>query len=373
MTRSRLLRGLRIFVGITLVTFGYLIYSAIASKQADLALGLRDLKPGWLVVAAIFALQEGIWGGTRLFLLGRVLWPEIKLRTAISSEFVLMFAAGVTPAQAGSVPAQVAVLMHSGMRFVHAATAELLVATCTIVFFLGSALTILVMQQTGAMELAGGSKLHALVGLSVVVFGLALTAIVLAALSPGFLKKVIALVLGRPLRRWPNLLQRILLTVDDFHAGIRLYAQRGKLAYLGAVALTFGFFCSRFAVAYFILLALGIPTEPTSFVTIGPPIVQIVLVQALLNFALYLSPTPGASGIAEAGSTWLMAPWVQGVFALPYLVLWRFLALFLSMIVGGVYVFRFLGTTALEAEINKGDTMRAALQSRDSGTRQAQD
>jgi len=77
----------------------------------------------------------------------------------------------------------------------------------------------------------------------------------------------------------------------------------------------------------------------------------VILVQALLNFALYLSPTPGASGIAEAGSTTLMSPWVSGAFALPYLILWRLLALFLCMFVGGIYVFRYLGTDVLEERV----------------------
>ena len=129
-----------------------------------------------------------------------------------------------------------------------------------------------------------------------------------------------------------------------------------------AQLLTFGFFISRFAVAYFILLGLGIPTTPRTFVTVGPPIVQVVLVQALLNFALYLSPTPGASGIAEAGSTALMAPWVTGVYELPYLVLWRILALFLCMFVGGIYVFRYLGTDVLEARVKEAEAAKRATE-----------
>ena len=119
------------------------------------------------------------------------------------------------------------------------------------------------------------------------------------------------------------------------------------------------------AVAYFILLGLGIPTTPRTFVTVGPPIVQVVLVQALLNFALYLSPTPGASGIAEAGSTALMGPWVSGVYELPYLVLWRIIALFLCMFVGGIYVFRYLGTDVLEErvkEVNAAGAAKRALE-----------
>jgi uncharacterized protein (TIRG00374 family) len=155
---------------------------------------------------------------------------------------------------------------------------------------------------------------------------------------------------------------RILRSVDDFHAGFRIYLRRGKRAYALALLLTFGFFCSRFTVAYFILLGLGIPTTPETFVAAAPPIVQVALVQALLNFALYLSPTPGGSGIAEAGSNALMSPWVRGAFELPYLVLWRLLALFLCMFVGGIYVFRYLGTDVLEARVKEAEAQKRALE-----------
>ena len=80
-----------------------------------------------------------------------MLWPELRLRTAIVSEFVLMFCAGVTPGQAGAAPSQVAVLVNGGMRLVDVATAELLTASCTILFFLVSALIVFVLRATGAL------------------------------------------------------------------------------------------------------------------------------------------------------------------------------------------------------------------------------
>ena len=83
--------------------------------------------------------------------------------------------------------------------------------------------------------------------------------------------------------------------------------------------------------------------------------------QSLLNFALYLSPTPGASGIAEAGSNRLMSPWLPAAYELPYLVLWRVLALFLCMFVGGAYVFRYLGTDVLERRAKEADEAQRAL------------
>jgi hypothetical protein len=386
MNRATLVRGIQLIVTITLATFAYLIYRGIASKQADLAAGFANVKPLWLVVAAFFALQEGVCGGLRIYVLGRVLSKELRVRTAVISEFVLMFCAGVTPGQAGAPPSQVAVLVHGGMRFVDVATASLLTAACTITFFLASALLIYILRATGNLVIASGPSVDYLLGLSVVVFGAGLVGLVLCAAYPPLLKGILR-VLAVPagalyrvflhlaarvarLRTWaegqlqkPGAMQaRFMRSVDDFHEGFRIYLKRGKKAYLLAQLLTFGFFCSRFAVAYFILLGLGVPTTPQTFVTIGPPIVQVVLVQALLNFALYLSPTPGASGIAEAGSNALMAPWVRGVYELPYLVLWRILALFLCMFVGGIYVFRYLGTDVLEARMKEAEAAKRALE-----------
>ncbi len=386
MNRRTLIRGIQLVVGITLATFAFLIYRSIHGQKEGLTAGLDHLKPGWLVVAAVLALQEGVCGGLRIFVLCRVLSRELRARTAIISEFVLMFCAGVTPGQAGAPPAQVAVLVHGGMRFVDVATASLLTAACTIIFFLASAVSIFALRSTGHFVISGGTQVDYLLGLSVTVFGGGLVALVLCAAYPPLLKGVIrvlaapagvvarlglrALAHVKRARPWAEkqlaspgaASARLLRSVDEFHDGFRVYLERGKAAYALAQLLTFAFFCSRFAVAYFILLGLGVPTTPETFVTVGPPIVQVVLVQALLNFALYLSPTPGASGIAEAGSSALMTPWVSGVYALPYLVLWRILALFLCMFVGGLFVFRYLGTDLLEKGVKDAEAARRALE-----------
>ena len=340
MNRRALVRGIQLIVAITAVTFTYLGYRDLhmdkAGGLAGLLAVLSNLKPGWLVLAAVLALQEGVFGGLRIFVLARVLSKDLKARTAIVSEFVLMFCAGVTPGQAGAPPSQVAVLVQGGMRLVDVATASLLTAACTIIFFLTTAVGIFVLHETHHFVVADGTRIGLLLGASVGVFGAGLVALILCAAYPPLLKGVVR-ALGVPAGALVRLVlhglarvartrswaegqlahpgqgrARLVHSVDEFHEGFRVYMRRGKRAYALAQLLTFGFFCSRFAVAYFILLALGLPTTPQTFVTIGPPLVQVVLVQALINFALYLSPTPGASGFAEATSTALMAPWVSG-------------------------------------------------------------
>jgi len=370
--RAALIRGIQAIVAITLLTFAYLTWRAVSQQQADLRVGLATVQPVWLVVAAVLALQEGVFGGLRMYVLGRVLCPQLTPRTAVASEFVLMFVAGVTPGQLGAPVAQVATLVEGGMPLADIATAELLTAFCTVLFFLLSAAGLLVLRSQGLLVLAGMERFDYLVVLSLVVFGASFLMLVLSVVHPPLLKGVFrvgARVLGPVWHRVLRALARIdqlafivlhdnlrpgvlssqlIAAVDRVHTGFGVYLRRGKGAVATAFLLTIGFFWARFAAAFFILKGLGLSTEPERFVTLGPPVVQVIVVQTALNFALYLSPTPGASGIAETLSTRLMSPWVRGVYEIPYLVLWRLLALFLCMFVGGTYVFRYLGTDVLE-------------------------
>jgi uncharacterized membrane protein YbhN (UPF0104 family) len=389
MNRATLVRGIQLVVLLTLLSFAVILWRGVSAHQTDLRVGLSTLRPAWLLVAALCALQEGVCGGTRMFVLGRVLCPQLRWRTAVASEFVLMFVAGITPGQVGAPVAQVATLVEGGMPFEAIATAELLTASCTLGFFLLTATVLMVMRATGLLVVPDVPGLDWLVGLSTVAFGAGLGAIALCVVRPALLKAFFrgaARVLGPPwhalrhalgalprlgaLRHTPalrrgHLSERLQRAVDRVHAGIAVYQQRGRAAVLTAFALTVGFFWARFSVAYFILLGLGLSTAPRAFVSVGPPLAQVIAVQSLLNFALYLSPTPGASGIAEAGSNALMAPWVPPAYELPYVVLWRLLALFLCMFAGGAYVFRYLGTDVLERRAREAEAAERALEERD--------
>ncbi len=386
MNRATLIRGIQLIVAITLGTFAFLLWRAVSVRQSDLSAGLTTLHPAWIAVACVFALQEGLCGGLRMFVLSRVLCPEVKLRTVVASEFVLMFVGGVTPGQLGAPVAQVATLVEGGMPFTAIATAELLTAFCTISFFLLSAVTLMSMRAAGLLVVPGAEALDVLVGFSAMVFGSCLVALLLCVLHPPFLKSVLraaggvlrvpkqamvglvarterfASVRQHPLAAAGALSQRLVASVDRVHEGFMVYVRRGKLAVATAFGLTVAFFWARFSVAYFLLLGLGLSTTPKTFVAPLPEFFQVIAVQSLLNFALYLSPTPGASGVAETGSNVLMSPWVDDAHALPYLVLWRVLALFLCMFIGGTYVFRYLGTDVLERRAKEAEAARRALE-----------
>ncbi|MFO0630172.1 MAG: hypothetical protein U0325_31730 [Polyangiales bacterium] len=78
MNRAALIRGIQLVVAITLGTFAVMLYRAVAVHGASLSRSLADAHPAWLLVAAAFALQEGVCGGLRMFVLGRVLCPRSR-------------------------------------------------------------------------------------------------------------------------------------------------------------------------------------------------------------------------------------------------------------------------------------------------------
>ena len=88
MSRRGLVRGVQLVVAITLLTFAVLAWRSVSASGVDLRDGLADVRPGWLLLAALLALQEGVCGGLRIWVLGRVLAPALALRTAVVSEFV---------------------------------------------------------------------------------------------------------------------------------------------------------------------------------------------------------------------------------------------------------------------------------------------
>lgn len=85
-------------------------------------------------------------------------------------------------------------------------------------------------------------------------------------------------------------------------------------------------------------------------------LVQVMGRMILINLVIYFSPTPGGSGIAEAGFVVLFAnllpEGVEGIMA----VLWRFMAEYVPFMLGAVVTIRAFGPNVLNMASVKGHT-----------------
>ena len=74
----------------------------------------------------------------------------------------------------------------------------------------------------------------------------------------------------------------------------------------------------------------------------------------LLNLVLYFSPTPGGSGIAEAGFLVLFKNLVPGGTVGILAVLWRFTAEYIPFFLGAVITLRTFGASILSITEGRG-------------------
>jgi uncharacterized membrane protein YbhN (UPF0104 family) len=102
---------------------------------------------------------------------------------------------------------------------------------------------------------------------------------------------------------------------------------RNKKHYLFIiVGATIILFFNKYIIGYVVAIAL---TPGTDFkIFIGLQIIQY--------FLIYFAPTPGASGLAEISTTWLMQTIMAANVLVFFAVIYRFLTTFIGAIIGGV-------------------------------------
>jgi uncharacterized protein (TIRG00374 family) len=125
------------------------------------------------------------------------------------------------------------------------------------------------------------------------------------------------------------LTKRVLGGLDQYRNCISVFASRRKAVVLAALVLTFAGVATNALIAVVLLAGLSVPFAAGN----------VYLAQFILLFIAYFSPTPGASGIAEFSSYWMLTsldvvPKALGL----YTVLWRFFTSYAGVAVGGTIV-----------------------------------
>lgn len=126
-------------------------------------------------------------------------------------------------------------------------------------------------------------------------------------------------------QRWIFRLRRETLR---FSRGIRCYLAGSKLDVLLSIAYTAGFLLTLFSFPALITSALGY--DPGYWLTVG--------LMTITTLIAYVAPTPGASGVAEGAFALLFASRLGATDLVVAVVLWRFLTIYLGMLIGALIV-----------------------------------
>ena len=84
-------------------------------------------------------------------------------------------------------------------------------------------------------------------------------------------------------------------------------------------------FFGKFVIAFLVIKGLGIDVN----------FWQVIYLQLIIFLVIYFAPTPGASGVSEVSTAYIMGQIIPRDQIGVFVILWRFFILFIGMIVGG--------------------------------------
>ena len=311
------------------VIFVLSISAAVIYFPFDIrALDYLTMFSSWSVLCALGALAIGLFfDGTRLLTLTRITGEDLPLSDVVKVVLSNYFLAVLTPGATGGAIAQVMFMRRAGVS-VARSTVIILVRTIMSIFFLIIMLPIFMKQDEA---ITSWVPMPVIMTVSVIFIAIPVAAV--ALMRTNYPKRIIYY-FSRYFRHERR--RQAFRLYYDFRQAVYIMGKQPVMvlrAFIeSGVSLTFIYLTVP---AYF--LGLQFPFD----------LVQVMGRMYLLNLVLYFSPTPGGSGIAEAGFVALFNHLVPSGTVGILAVLWRFTAEYLPFILGAFITLRAFGSNVL--------------------------
>ncbi len=339
-------RGFEIFAGLSLIGIvGLLFYG---NNLDTFVTTMTNLQWEWVVLGVVLASMDWFGGGLRLWILNRHVSPGASLKGSILAGGMNSWGCHLTPSQTGGGPMMIYTLTRYGTPIPEAMISSLMSFVATIVFF--------AIAGPVAIFLGAGLSLeqHDILGQSVTLYdlfklslggfvGIGLV-IVTVFIFPG-----VAARLAQRIVTWlesrgnPELAHRVQGLRDGISRShecvVAFFKGWGWLALVGAVLTSALAFSNKLLGGYVVLRMLDIQVN----------FIDVLLLQTLITFLLYFSPTPGGAGLAELLSAAVMSIYVPRELTPSYILLWRTMLAYLTVGFGSVVFWGWLKGAAEKA------------------------
>lgn len=287
-----------------------------------------------LILCALLLFLYFLTDGLRLYYTVRALGYRPGLNCMIRLVFVNLFVSNITPLATGGGFVQVLYLQRAGMPLGTATAATTIRTTLAMVMIFAAAPVILVAVPVVAEKVAWSSALSLSLGVFITLYlGFLWISIFHTHLLVRPLDGVLGLLAATRLinaarkLRWRYRIRRELVRLRH---GFRGFMAGGDRFPWMATLSTLVFLVVLFSFPAILLHGLGYDVH----------YLQVLAIQTVNTFFMYLAPTPGASGIAEGTFGHFFSGLVTDGHLLLVIFVWRFLTIYLGMIVGLIILHR---------------------------------
>lgn len=244
---------------------------------------LSSINPVYFLIALVFILNDLLIGGWRNHIFARILQPGISQWVCFKANLANIFMGAVTPGQSGGGVAQMYYLYKNGLKVTDIVTISFANWISTMIFFPLSGFAAFYILKDVDSDLVD----H-VVKYGTGVFSTILMVVLVGLFAPQFIEAAMA-GLGRiissvhkKLGTW--LVQKSTVVsqqLNDYRKSLTTLIRTRPQLMLYSFVLTIILYFNKYALAYFVVLALGFESN----------FWEVVAIQSLVYFLLYFAPS----------------------------------------------------------------------------------
>ncbi len=302
--RRTFLYGTILFVLILLFSLGFIAFKTFSKETLS---AFMSLKRRYILASVFVIFLYHTFDNLRLFVLSKALGVKYSFKYGYMVSFINTFAATVTPAHVGGEMSSVYMLVRKGAGL-HKVMSIVTMKTIT-----GASFFLLMLPVTGYYLYKHPEAAVNMLKLLLIVIGISAFVFLMGRL---FVNK----------KGNEHLKDKLKKSLKQYVIYMKIFGYKRKKVVFLAVLFSIALYLCFLLVAPTLILAFGKDID----------IVHSLFAQLGLLYAIFISPSPGGSGVGELGGLVVFAnflnPYEIGLFVL----LWRFISQYISAMLGGV-------------------------------------
>lgn len=281
------------------------------------------------VLLILYFLADGL----RLYCVIRAMGFRIAFAYIVKLVFINIFVSNVTPLATGGGVVQVYLMNQKGMP-IGEATAATSIRTMIAALILFTLTPIIIWAEPGLFRMfLHSSLIYGITGVSCIYLLAFWIILFRIRLLKRFLFRIFSLLKILKIvsqRQYRSFYLKMSNELDLFSNGFKRYFRGSPSWAVLSVVFTALFLLLLFSFSIVLVRTLGYPV----------PVLTILAAQVVVTFFMYFAPTPGATGVAEGGYGLIFAQLVQKHDITLLTLSWRFLTIYIGLVIGIVVIFR---------------------------------
>ena len=331
LNKKNIIKGIRFFLILTVIGIVVIFFSTGSRETWN---AVKQFRIQYFFLACLLIFVDLCSGACRIHIFVRKLIPHKSFSLSFRANLANIFLGAATPFGTGGGLAQLFMLNQGGVSYSAGFAVGVInfIATITLLFVSGT-----IILTSLARNFFESQSLMIIINTSRAFFYIILILFLLFLCRPTIFGRLVEIIsrsasyiFQTKQKKFQTWSQKIIDFTYNCHTYIRFYWKNEKIIFLLNYIITIILYFNKCLVAYIIFLGLHI----------RPNFWYVIMLQMVIIFFLYFTPTPGASFVAETSTAALMSLIAPQHLLSLFTVLWRFFTTYFGVMLGSAVILK---------------------------------